>query len=86
MPEDEIKGWKQEYYSDYDCVWKNNEESKVIMVGKAPYMKKEYRVEIRPIVSPSQLKHTKAIHKRNFKTKQSALKFAINWMKRHPNG
>ncbi len=81
-----IKGWKKEYSSYYEYVWKNNEESKVIMISKAPYMKKEYRVEIRPIVNPLQLKHTKAIYKRRFKTKRDALRFVYSYMKRHPNG
>jgi len=75
-----IKGWKKVKENKYETIYSNgnNEKLKLLTIIKLP-SSIFYEVYI------SNGKHLIEWGKK-FKTKQSALKFAYTWMKKHPRG
>ena len=75
-----IKGWKKTYNGKYKITYKctGTHYGKIDIV-KSPHW--GWMVIIQRLPN-----RESGSSKDGFKTKQAALKFAINWMKRHPNG
>jgi len=78
-----IKGWLKTTNRANNMCWVNsNDANKVVRVVSQKVTQEYY---LYPYGRPKwDVWYGKKI--RTFKTKEAALKFAINWMKRHPNG
>ena len=73
-----LKNWRKITEDKKDIVWANKNVISVVFVRTS---NNKYVVSI----PKNRGKHFHYTHKW-FKTKAQALKFAINWMKKHPNG
>jgi len=81
-----IKGWKKVKETEYGTKWKNGNVlfsvQRVVVTG-LPIGERQKTPPYQCVVS-SGSGHSSFI--RSFYTKEEALKFAVDWMKKHPNG
>ena len=79
-----IKRWRKVKSRKYEILYLNNEEDTLVQIVSNPCFSGWY-VLIYKSKSGS-FSHSNIILTDKFKTKTQALKFAINWMKKHPGG